>query len=109
MWSWLAIFDPAELPVRGFAGHPWLDANAASRERAATIPPSILRSSGFVPSLLGATTTVCRMLGPRLEEANFIRAVYEAEVGSKGIIVIDVRSWHFSDIPPALTNVCYRG
>src|SRR4249920_3178969 len=69
MWSWLAIFAPPELPVRGAAGHPWLDAySAASRGRAATIPPRVLLSPASVLSLLGATaTTISR--GSPLERA----------------------------------------
>src|SRR6476620_11684314 len=34
MWSWLAIFVPPELPVRGAAGHPWLDAYSGRKSRA---------------------------------------------------------------------------
>src|SRR6478672_9467673 len=72
MWSWLAIFAPPELPVRGVAGHPWLDAySAASRGRAATIPPRVLRSPACVPSLLGVKATVAGGSPP--ERANFIR------------------------------------
>src|SRR6185436_3026554 len=72
MWSWLAIFAPPELPVRRVAGHPWLDAySAASRGRAATIPPRVLRSPACVLSLLGVKATVAGCSS--LERDSFVR------------------------------------
>src|SRR5262245_63049249 len=95
MWSWLAISAPPEQPVRGAAGHQWLDAySAASRGRAATIPARVLRSPACVShfSVLQRTVAGCSPL----ERANFIRrsTVGEGRI-AKDLGDIDIRSWHF--------------